>query len=185
MAVPRLSGSSGRVMPAGGCWEFRIIRPRPTPPATLFREVHPGWNGNAPVTCWGRGHAGDRHPCPELPCTEPLFTQCLLGITGVLLPPAPPRSPHAALQGWGQSPPVAVPRGSCCCGCLLLLPRDTPFNKIISVLRLLACVAAGWSQDVTPPESRWEWGAPAVLLQHSPGSRRGGRFRNKDRLLRL
>lgn len=33
-------------------------------PSLLFEEVHPGWNGNDPVTCWGRGQAGDRDPCP-------------------------------------------------------------------------------------------------------------------------
>lgn len=44
--------------------------------------------------------AGDRHPCPALPCTKPLFTKCLLGTMGVLLSPH-----HAVLQGWGQSGP--------------------------------------------------------------------------------
>lgn len=146
----------------GGCWAF------PTHPPPHFREDHPGWNRNGPVTCWGREHAGDRQPCPPTQPQAPLHT-VPSGDNG-----CPGVSSPTMLQGWGRSRPraigVVVPRGSCCCRCLLLLPRVTPFNKSISIVWLLAHVAAGRTQDVTPPppQSQWEGGAPALPLQHSP-----------------
>lgn len=170
VAVPWLSGSFGWVMMVGGCWAF------PSPPPSfqggsswLEREWSSDLLGKG--TCWGQAPLPS---CPELPCTKPLFTQCLWGITGVLLPP--PQPPHlpscAVLQGRGRSSPravgVAVPRGSCCCGCLLLLPRDTPFNKIISVARLLGLCCSWVVSGCDTPRSQWEWGSPALPLGHSP-----------------
>uniref|UniRef100_A0A672UVT5 Copper transport protein n=1 Tax=Strigops habroptila TaxID=2489341 RepID=A0A672UVT5_STRHB len=54
------------------------------------RKVHAGWNGNGAVMGMGTHRTGTPVPsCPALPCTKPLFTQCLLGRTGVLMGPPP------------------------------------------------------------------------------------------------
>lgn len=54
VAVPQLSGMTAE----GGAGHF----PPPHPPH--FREDHPGWNRNGPVTCWGQA-ALPSHPAPS------------------------------------------------------------------------------------------------------------------------
>lgn len=157
VAVPRLSGTFARVVTAGGCWHFL--------PSLLLEEVHPGWNGNHPVTCWGRGQAGDSCP-PALHSSS----HSAFGDTGGAATPTLLLHSTSGL-GLGQPLGLAVPGGKGCSRCLLLLPQDPPLNKIISA-PLLVCVAAGWAQDVAP-------------LAWDPQPDPGRRFRNKESLLWL
>lgn len=104
----------------------------------------------------GDGNTGDRYPCALLPSAAlhqaPLHTVPSRENGGSCW--APP--PSASGMGWEQPPSCGRAGGKLLFGGLLLLLWDTPFNKTISVVQLLACVGY-----VTPsvtggdPQSQW------------------------------